>query len=133
MRAGLDRYGSVANETPGANFGPLQVLKNADGAVFLCGNAAQKFNILGVVVVRAVRKIQAGNVHAHAHKITHRRLRIAGWADGTNDFGATLHEGMSRIFHFAMRTCRSQAALALCQQFIPDSFEIISVLYMEMT
>ena len=70
-RAGLQQNGLWLLQRAGADFGALQILQNADGASFAFGGAAQALDVVGVIFVRAVRKIQAGNVHAQAQKIAH--------------------------------------------------------------
>jgi len=70
--------------------GALEILQDADGAIFLFGGQAQAFDIAGVILVRAVGKIQAGNVHAQTHQITHGGFGVAGRADGADDLGAAI-------------------------------------------
>jgi hypothetical protein len=48
-----------------------------------------------VIFVRAVGKIEAGNVHADAHQVAHSSFGVAGWADGANDFGAATERDRS--------------------------------------
>ncbi len=88
-RPGLEQHGLVIFQTPGTDFGALQVLKNADGAVFLFGRTPQTGDVSRVVGMGAMRKIQAGNVHAEAHHFAQHGLGIARGPDGTNNFGAT--------------------------------------------
>ena len=66
----------------------MQILQDANGAVFLFRGAAQTFDVAGVILMRAVRKIQAGNIHAETKQVAHRGLRVAGWTDGADDLGA---------------------------------------------
>ena len=68
----LDRL--MALQASSADFGALQILQDADGAVFLFGSAAQAIDVAGVIFVRAMRKIQARNIHAQPKQVTHRRL-----------------------------------------------------------
>jgi hypothetical protein len=42
---------------------------------------------MGVFLVRAVREIQARDVHAEAQQVAHSSFGVAGWADGADDFG----------------------------------------------
>ena len=72
-----------------ADFRALQVLENADGASFALGGAAQAKDVLGMIFVSAVRKVEARNVHAEAKQVAHGGFGIAGGADGADDFGAT--------------------------------------------
>ena len=78
----------MAVEASSADLGALQILQDADGAVFFFRRAAQTFNVVRVIFVRAVRKVHAGDVHAQAKQVTHRSFRVARWADGADDFGA---------------------------------------------
>ena len=88
QRPGLERHGLVVLEPPGAYLGALQILQNADRAVFLFGGAAQPGNISRVLGMGAVRKIQPGNVHAQPHHFTQAGFGIARRSDGANNFGA---------------------------------------------
>jgi hypothetical protein len=45
-------------------------------------------DIVSVVVVSAVRKVEAGNVHAEAEQVAHGGFGVAGGADGADDLGA---------------------------------------------
>jgi hypothetical protein len=38
--------------------------------------------------VSSVRKVEAGDVHAGKHEVAHHFFRVAGGADGADDFGA---------------------------------------------
>jgi hypothetical protein len=41
-----------------------------------------------VILVCSVRKIETRDVHAEAEQVAHVRVRVAGRADGANDFRA---------------------------------------------
>ena len=82
----FDRF--MPFEPSSADLGALQILQDADGAAFFFRGAAQAFDVAGVIFVRAVGKIQAGNVHAEAKQVAHRSLGVAGRADGADDLGA---------------------------------------------
>jgi len=56
----------VALQLAGADFRALQVLEDADGASFALGGAAQAQDVVGMIVVGAVREVEAGDVHAEA-------------------------------------------------------------------
>ena len=81
-----DRF--VALQASSADLGALQILQDADGAIFFLGGAAQAFDVAGVILVRAVRKIQAGDIHAEAKQVAHGGFGVAGWTDGADDLGA---------------------------------------------
>ena len=87
-RTAFELDGFVALQASSADLRALQILENADGAIFLLGGEAQALDVVGVVFVGAVGKIQAGNVHAEAKQVAHGGLRVAGGADGADDFGA---------------------------------------------
>ncbi len=72
----------------GAYFWALQVLQNADGAVFLFGGAAQAGNIARVLVMSTVGKVQSRHIHAKLHQFAKHGLGIARWPNGADDFGA---------------------------------------------
>lgn len=75
-------------EPSGTDFGALKVLQDADGAAFFFGGTAQVFDVAGVLGVRAVREVEASDVHAHAHEVAEGGFGVAGRADGADDFGA---------------------------------------------
>src|ERR1700688_4994528 len=77
----------MALQATSADLGALQILQDADGAVFLFRGTAQAFDIAGVIFVRAVGEIQAANVHAQAKQVTHRGFGMASRADGADDLG----------------------------------------------
>ena len=56
QRPGLERHGLVVFEPPGAYLGALQILQDADGAVFLLGRAAQAGDVARVLGMGAVGK-----------------------------------------------------------------------------
>ena len=76
-------------QASGADLRPLQVLQDADRTPFALGRAAQPIDVLGVIFVRPMGKIQAGDVHAQAQQVAHAGLRVAGGTDGADDLGAT--------------------------------------------
>ena len=61
---GTQVYRGVIAQRAGADFGPLQVLQNADGASQLGGDLAQGADALQVLVVGAMGEVEAGNIHA---------------------------------------------------------------------
>ena len=75
-------------ELASADLGALQVLQDANCASFPLSGAAQALDVLGVLFVSAVRKIQPRNVHAEAEQVAHSGLGVASRADGADDFGA---------------------------------------------
>ncbi len=92
-RAAFQFDGLVALQASSADLGALQILQNADGAVFFFSGAAQAFDVAGVIFVRAVGKIQAGDVHAQAQQVAHRGFGVAGRTDGADDLGAARSGG----------------------------------------
>jgi hypothetical protein len=78
----------VAFQASSADLGALQVLQDANGAVFFFSGSAQTFDVEGMIFVRAVGKVQAGDVHAETKQVAHRSLGMAGRADGADDLSA---------------------------------------------
>ena len=112
-RAGLENDVLVALQGTGANLGTLQILEDTDGASFALGCAAEAMNVVGVVFVRAVREVQAGNVHAEAHQLAHHGFVVAGRTDRADDLGAapgggrdTCSGGRLCLFQFVPRLKR---------------------------
>src|ERR1700685_2594671 len=83
--ASLEGYWNSILHVAGANLGPLQVLQNADGALFFFSHAAQTLDVARVLFVGPVGEIQPGHVHAQAHQITQDRFRVTGRTDRTDD------------------------------------------------
>ena len=54
-------------ETAGPDLRALQILQNADGASEIAGHFTQTANYSRMIFVRAVRKIEPGNVHPPQH------------------------------------------------------------------
>ena len=88
QRPGLERHGFVVLEPPGAYLGALQVLQDADRAVFLFRGAPQAGDITRVLGMRAVRKVQPGHVHAQPHHFAQHGFGIARRSDGADNLGA---------------------------------------------
>ena len=78
----------MALELAGTDLGALQVLQDTNCASFALSGAAQALDVLGVLFVSAVRKIQPRNVHAEAEQVAHGGLGVASRADGADNFGA---------------------------------------------
>jgi hypothetical protein len=78
----------VTLQRPGTNFRALQVLEDTNGASLALGGAAKALDVVGVIFVRAVGKIKAGDVHAEAEQIAHLGFGAAGRTDGANNFSA---------------------------------------------
>ena len=76
-------------EQAGADLWALQILQNTDGAPFALRSATQALYVVGVILVRAMGKIQAGYIHAEAKQVAHHGFGVAGRTDGADDLGAT--------------------------------------------
>ena len=72
----------------GANLWALKILKDADRASFTRGRTAEALDVVGVVFVRSMGEVEAGDVHAKTQQFTHGGFVVAGRADGANDLGA---------------------------------------------
>ncbi len=95
-RTGFQQDGLVALQGAGADFRALQVLQDADGASLALGGAAQAVDVVGVIFVGAVGKVEARDVHAEAEQVAHGGFGVAGGTDGADDLGAArrgLHRG----------------------------------------
>ena len=87
-RTGFQQDGFVTLQWSGADFRALEVLEDADRASLAFSGAAQALDIVGVIFVGAVRKIEACDVHAKAEQVAHRDFGVAGGTDGADDFRA---------------------------------------------
>ena len=72
-------------QLPGADLGALQVLQNADGAIFVRSRAAQALNAARVIVVGAVGKVKPRDVHAKLHQLAKLGFGVARGTDGADD------------------------------------------------
>jgi hypothetical protein len=61
----------------GTNLGPLQVLKNANSTILFLGYLPQALNTMGMVLVRAMGKIQSCHVHSQTHQVAKQGFGIA--------------------------------------------------------
>ena len=93
--AGFQQNRFAAFQASGADLRTLQILENADGAMFAFRHAAQALDIAGVIFVGAVGKVEAGDVHAQAQQVAHGSLGVAGGTDGADDFGAAGNSGFA--------------------------------------
>jgi hypothetical protein len=81
----------LVGRVPMRSFGPGQVLQDRHGPVGPARRLADELRGLGVLVVRAVGEVQAGDVHPRADH-GHEDVRVArGGADGGDDLRATRH------------------------------------------
>ena len=72
LGSGLKQHGSTSFQPSSAHLRSLQVLQNADRAIFPLRSPAQALNVAGVLVMRAVGEIQPCDIHSQAHQIAHR-------------------------------------------------------------
>jgi hypothetical protein len=84
--SGAKHDGAASSKGAGANLGALQIRKNGDGLFLFDGGSAKGDDILSVLGVSAMRKIQASDVHAGFEQAANHAGRAASGADGTNDF-----------------------------------------------
>jgi hypothetical protein len=75
----------MAFELASANFRALKILKDANGAALAGSSAAQPFDVAGVILMGAVREVEAGDIHAEVEKIAQERFGITGGTDGADD------------------------------------------------
>ena len=74
----------------GPDFHPLQVLQDGDRPADLFRHPADDPDVLGVVVVRAVGKIQARHVHPGLDHLQDRILVVRSRTDRGDDPGADI-------------------------------------------
>jgi hypothetical protein len=84
---GLEVHALTARGAEGAepDLGPLQVLKDCDGAAEARLGPADSPDHLGVLGVSAVREIEPGNVHARCHEAIEHLHAGGGRPDRTDD------------------------------------------------
>ena len=78
----------MALQWPGADFGALQVLEDADGASLTLGSTAQTMDVARVIFVSTVGEVEARDVHATAEQVAHSSFGVAGGSYGADDLGA---------------------------------------------
>jgi hypothetical protein len=94
---GRDRYGGAGLQEDGfalfeqacADFGTLQILQNANRASFALSGATQALDAVGVIFMRAMGEIEAGNIHPTSQQVAHLRFGTAGGTDRADNFGST--------------------------------------------
>ena len=92
---GAQHDGPASGERAGANLGTLQVGENGDWFFLFDGGGTQGGDILRVLGVRAMRKIQAGDIHAGFQQTADHARRAASRPDGANDFCVTKSHTLS--------------------------------------
>src|SRR5262249_8271704 len=90
----------------------LQVAENRDGTAHLFRNLAYQRDGRGVLVVRAVREVDSGDVHARVDETAERIAGRAGGAQRANDLCSTGAEVESQM-RVSSRSDRG-AALEAC-------------------
>jgi hypothetical protein len=76
----------ASRKRAGANLWTLEVSENGDWFFSFDSGSAQGSDVLRMVRVRAMRKIQTGDVHAGFEQTANHARGAAGWADGAYDF-----------------------------------------------
>ena len=74
-------------EDAGADLGALGVEQDGHGHANLLGDAANALDAGLVVLVRAVREVEAGDVHAVLDELAQDVLVLSGRAHGADDLG----------------------------------------------
>jgi len=92
--SGAQNYRHATGERSGSNLGPLQVSENGEGLVQIQGRCAQDGDALGVIYVRAMRELQARDIHAGAQEPFDHSRRAAGGSDGANNFRVSKGHGL---------------------------------------
>ena len=77
-------------EPSGADFGTLQVLQDADGAILFLRGTSNPGDVPNVLWVSSVGEVQPGDVHAPPHEIAENFFGITRRTDRTNNLGAAV-------------------------------------------
>src|SRR5579883_1336783 len=84
---------TAAREGAGANFGALKIGDNRQRLFVFYRSGAEKSDATRVLCMRAVRKIEASDIHAGAEKPVNHFCRATGGADGANNLRVTEAHG----------------------------------------
>ncbi len=84
--ARAQRYRGAACERTCADLRSLQVSNEGDGLLVFDGSSAKRGDAVRVILVLAVREIQARYVHARSHQSLNDARRGASRADGADNF-----------------------------------------------
>src|SRR5271165_4621606 len=99
--------GKSAIERTGSNFGALQVGQDGDGFFVLLGGRAHRGHTLRVIVMRTLREVQAGHIHAPDHHPVNDSVRGTGGAEGANYLGfAASHNGKGSAYYSLLSQIR---------------------------
>jgi hypothetical protein len=64
-------------------------LQDADSTSFTLSGAAQALDVVGVIFMRAMGEIEAGDIHPTPEQVAHLGFGGAGGANRADDFSAT--------------------------------------------
>jgi hypothetical protein len=78
----------VGFQATSTDFGALKVLQDTNRARLFVGSFANPIDVPGVFFVRAVRKIQPGNIHSEPEEVAESLFRIGGRPDSADDLGS---------------------------------------------
>ena len=107
----LSSTGSLSLSRPVRIFGPCRSCRMQIVRSSCCGGAAQPVNIARMLLMRAVGKVQPGNVHAQLHQFAQPGFGVARRADGADNFGAA----RGRNGEFRRQITRDEIRLAWFQ------------------
>src|SRR5262249_42097951 len=84
-RTGLDGDRRAIFQPAGTDLRALQVLHDADVAVFLLRDLAQPIDEMPLLLLSSMRKVESRHVHSGTHQVTQHRLTAAGRSESTNN------------------------------------------------
>ena len=92
--AGLDGDLLAVDEQAGTDLGALGVEQDADGHAELLGNAADTLDATVMLVIGAVREVEAGDVHARLDHLADGLVAVAGGTHGAYNLSALVHSDL---------------------------------------
>ncbi len=95
--AGLEQYGLMILEQPGADLGPLQVAQDAQRLALFLAHLADFLDDGDFALVRAVGKIEPDDVNAGVDHGANHGLRVGGGPECGDNLGAALRRGIRQV------------------------------------
>ena len=99
--SGLDGNFLAIDEQAGTDLGALGVEQDADGETEFLGDAADALDAELMLIIRAVREVEAGNVHASLDHLADLVVAVARRTHGADDFSALVHSDLHLIWYCA--------------------------------
>ena len=95
--AGLEQYGLMIFEQPGANLGPLQVAEDAQRLAFFLAYLADFLNDGDLALVGAVRKVEPHYVNAGVDHFANDGLGVGSRPERGDNLGTALGRGIRQV------------------------------------